>query len=174
MFKPKGKGLAVIAVAPVPLKVVHPKVLCHNQYGQDLTQKVSVPFDSTSKAAISTIQAIFGSLKLPAGKCPPLIVKLNKNSTLRLVLGTAQDWEQLKVDWLTDFSKKKAPIEVSVTASKKMLKNIEEAVRVSIGKSKKPVKKAENPYLSLDSEDGNGGPSDGKDLKIEHSDNYKR
>ncbi|KAF8574161.1 hypothetical protein K439DRAFT_1624547 [Ramaria rubella] len=175
----KPRVASLIGAAPVPphVLVLRPEeiifiVPCRDQYGQDLTQKVPIPFMAVAEAIILAIQAVIGSTKLPISKCPPLIMKLNKSGTPRLALGTAQDWEQLKSDWLIDFNKKKIPIEFSVIVPKKMLKDI--AVRTNMGKKKKPAKKATNPYLSLDSDDDDGGCGDGKDLKPEHSDAYNQ
>ncbi|KAF8576346.1 hypothetical protein K439DRAFT_1622923 [Ramaria rubella] len=176
----KSRVASLVGAAPIPphALVLHPKeivfiVPCHDQYGQDLTQKVPIPFMAAIEAIISAIQAVIGSMKLPISKHPPLIVKLNKSGTPRLALGTVQDWEQLKLDWLIDFNKK-IPIEVLAIVPKKMLKDIEDAVRTNMGKKKKPVKKATNPYLSLDNDDNDGGCGDGKDLKPEHSDAYNQ
>ncbi|KAF8588640.1 hypothetical protein K439DRAFT_1613327 [Ramaria rubella] len=43
-----------------------------------------------------------------------------------------------------------------------------------MGKKKKPTKKPVNPYLSSNSNDDNGGASDGKDLQIKHTDSYNQ
>ncbi|KAF8577336.1 hypothetical protein K439DRAFT_1622175 [Ramaria rubella] len=174
-IKPKGKIKTTTVASPIAADPVHPKdiifvVPCRDQYGQDLAQKVPIPLITTADAVISTLQGVIGSLKLPASKHPPLVVKLNKSGTPWLVLNTAQDWEQLKSDWMTDYGKKKILIEVSAIVSKKMLKDIKEAARKYMGVKKKPMKKVANPYLSSDSENEDGGPDDGKDLKIEHGD----
>ncbi|KAF8580041.1 hypothetical protein K439DRAFT_1620106 [Ramaria rubella] len=182
-FKSKPKAtFTVPPTAAVPVlsnNTVYPQniifiVPCHDQYGQYLMQKVPVPFIATTDVVILIIQAVIGSLKLPATKRPPLIVKLNKNRTPRLALNTTQDCEQLKADWLTDYNKKKVPIEVSAIVPKKMLKDIEEAVKASISKTKKPAKKAVNPYLSAGSDDEDGGADDAKDFKMENSDEYNK
>ncbi|KAF8587573.1 hypothetical protein K439DRAFT_1614235 [Ramaria rubella] len=149
VFKTKAKTTGTPAAVPVPPNTLiqHPQdiifvVPCHDQYGHDLTQKADV--------VINMIQAVIGSLKLPAAKRPPLVVKLNKNGTPRLALNTAQDWEQLKTDWLLDYNKKKVLIEVFTIMPKKAVK------------------------ASMDSDNDDSGPDDGKDLKVEHSDDYNR
>ncbi|KAF8575034.1 hypothetical protein K439DRAFT_1623886 [Ramaria rubella] len=153
-------------------------ILVCDQWEQDATHKHSVNFDPTADQVILSIQTVIGSVKIPMDRHPPPVVKLAKSSSLWISLKTKEDWEHLKTLWEAEYMKKCVAYDINIVMTKKMMKDIEEAMNKytnngNKGKSKGKAAKKKNPYLSDKSSDDGHGPGDSCDLNAEGSDEYK-
>ncbi|KAF8591789.1 hypothetical protein K439DRAFT_1611058 [Ramaria rubella] len=144
----------------------------HDQWEQKTTHRHSVSFNATADQAILSIQTMIGSVKIPMDKRPPPVVKLTKFGSLKISLKTIQDWDQLKTIWKAEYKKKQVVYDINVIMTKKMIKDVEEAVKkyMNTGKKTKASSKAvrkKSPYLSDESSDDSWGPGDRRDLNAE-------
>ncbi|KAF8582164.1 hypothetical protein K439DRAFT_1618470 [Ramaria rubella] len=150
----------------------------HDQWEQEATICHAMSFDASAEQAILSIQTVIGSAKMPMDKCPPPVVKIAKTGSLKVSLHNTQDWEKIKALWEAEYMKKQVSYDINVVMTKKMMRDIEEAVKryMNNGKKAKPPGKAakrKNPYLSAESSDDGHGVGDGHDLNSKSNDEYR-
>ncbi|KAF8580062.1 hypothetical protein K439DRAFT_1620069 [Ramaria rubella] len=180
-LKHKAKLVTAASKTFAQTSLMHPKeliflILVCDQWEQDATHQHAINFDATAAQAILSIQTVIGSAKMPMEKQPPPVVRLAKSGSLRILLHTEQDWEQLKTLWQNEYQKKKIAYDINIVMTKKMMKDIEEAVKVYMQNGKKMKAKApkkKNPYLSDKSSNDSRGIGDGHDLNAGESDEYR-